>query len=130
MVLGRGAQPEVDAPNTGLLTLGRVARPARTTKERVMTRKHNILTVLLLSAAPASASPPTPPPDAQLSREMLDLRADLVRTPRDKVQADVPKFRPLCDRDGYPLVGNLANKPNVYQPSQFCADVRKAEKRS
>jgi hypothetical protein len=37
-------------------------------------------------------------------------------------------FRPLCDADGYPLVGNIANKRGVYQPSKFCAEVRKANK--
>jgi len=55
---------------------------------------------------------------------------DLIRTGRDKAQSDVSRFRPLCDKDGYPLVGNMANKSNVYQPSQFCSDVRKIEKRS
>ena len=97
-----------------------------------MPRKRNILTVLLLSAAPAAASPDAhaPPPDAKVSKATLDLRMDLIRTGRDKAQADVSRFRPLCDKDGYPLVGNMANKSNVYQPSQFCSDVRKAEKRS
>ena len=97
-----------------------------------MHRKRNILTVLLLSAAPVAASPDAhaPPPDSNVSRQMLDLRMDLIRTGRDKAQTDVSRFRPLCDKDGYPLVGNMANKSNVYQPSQFCSDVRKAEKRS
>src|ERR1043165_294815 len=99
-----------------------------------MPRKHNILTVLLLSAAPAPPAappdPPAPPPDAKVDKAMLDLRMDLIRAGRDKAQSDVSRFRPLCDKDGYPLVGNMANKGNVYQPSTFCSDVRKAEKRS
>jgi hypothetical protein len=96
-----------------------------------MTRKHQFLTVLLLSAAPAAASPAhTPPADADVSKTMLDLRGELLNAGRDKAQANVSKFRPLCDKDGYPLVGNLANKPNMYQPSEFCSDIRKAEKRS
>jgi hypothetical protein len=97
-----------------------------------MPRKRNILTVLLLSAAPAAASPDAhaPPPDAKVDKAMLDLRLDLIQSGRDKVQSNVSRFRPLCDKDGYPLVGNMANKSNVYQPSQFCSDVRKAEKRS
>src|ERR1043165_2967055 len=97
-----------------------------------MPRKHNILTVLLLSAAPAAASPDAhaPPPDAKGDKAMLALRMDLIRAGRDKAQSDVSRFRPLCDKDGYPLVGNMANKGNVYQPSTFCSDVRKAEKRS
>jgi hypothetical protein len=97
-----------------------------------MSRKRNILTVLLLSAAPAAASPDAhaPPPDTKVAKATLDLRMDLIRAGRDKAQADVSRYRPLCDKDGYPLVGNMANKSNVYQPSQFCSDVRKAEKRS
>ena len=97
-----------------------------------MPRKRKILTVLLLSAAPALASPDAhaPPPDEQVSKAMLTLRLDLIQAGRDKAQSDVSRFRPLCDKDGYPLVGNMANKSNVYQPSQFCSDVRKAEKRS
>ena len=97
-----------------------------------MPRKRNILTVLLLSAAPAVASPDAhaPPPDEQAPKAMLELRMDLIRAGHDKAQSDLGRFRSLCDKDGYPLVGNLANKSNVYQPSQFCSDVRKAEKRS
>jgi hypothetical protein len=101
-----------------------------------MARKHTILTALLLSSAPAIASPPprTPPPDTQISKEMQSLRGELVRAGHDKARAEIGRFRALCDKDGYPLVGNLANKSingkPAYQPSQFCADVRKTEKRS
>ena len=95
-------------------------------------RTQQLLTVLLLSAAPAGASPSAPhapPDDAHASPALLELRAELVKAGRDKAAADVARFRPLCDKDGYPLVGNLANKNTMYQPSQFCAAVRKAEKR-
>ncbi len=98
-----------------------------------MTRKRNILTVLLLSVAPAAASPTAPhapPADSEVARPLLELRSLLLHAGRDKAQADPSKFRPLCDKDGYPLVGNIANKGNMYQPSQFCSDVRKTEKRS
>ncbi|HKE20590.1 MAG TPA: hypothetical protein VKB80_37205 [Kofleriaceae bacterium] len=99
-----------------------------------MPRKHTILAVLLLSAAPAMASPgrggkaKSPPPDASVPRQLLDLRASLLNAGKEAAQRDVGRFRPLCDADGYPLVGNIANKSNMYQPSQFCADVRKAGK--
>ena len=97
-----------------------------------MAHKHQLLTVLLLSAAPAAASPSThaPPPDSDVPRTLLDLRAELIRAGHDKAQADLARFRPLCDKDGYPLVGNLANKGDRYQPSAFCSDVRKHEKRT
>jgi hypothetical protein len=101
-----------------------------------MARTHNILTVLLLSAAPAAASPaahgtpPAPPTDAAAGRPLLELRAQLLHTGRDKAQAEIARFRPLCDKDGYPLVGNVASKGDMYQPSTFCSDVRRTEKRS
>ena len=97
-----------------------------------MARKHTILTALLLSSTPATASPDAhaPPPDSQVAKPLLELRTNLLRAGHDKVQADIGRFRALCDKDGYPLVGNIANKNNMYQPSQFCADVRKTEKRS
>jgi hypothetical protein len=99
-----------------------------------MAHKHTILAVLLLSAAPAVASPGRgtarrpPPPDVEVSRELLDLRASLINAGRDGARREIERFRPLCDRDGYPLVGNVANKENMYQPSAFCADVRKGGK--
>jgi hypothetical protein len=106
-----------------------------------MARKHTILTALLLSTTPAAASPErTPPADSQVAKPLRDLRAELMNAGRDKAQADIGRFRALCDKDGYPLVGNIANKSKMYQPSQFCSDVRasggaardakKAEKRS
>ncbi|MCU0683386.1 MAG: hypothetical protein MUF34_14295 [Polyangiaceae bacterium] len=97
-----------------------------------MARKRSILTVLLLSAptttlaTAALASPPAPPPDASAPAELLALRSELYEAGRDKAQAQTKRFRPLCDRDGYPLVGNVMNKSVTYQPSQFCSDVRKA----
>jgi hypothetical protein len=35
-------------------------------------------------------------------------------------------YRPLCDRDGYPLVGNVMRKgpPVALQPSELCAAIR------
>ena len=97
-----------------------------------MARKHKFLTVLLLSSAPVAASPSAhaPPPDSAVAKPLLELRTQLLRAGRDKAQAESGKFRALCDKDGYPLVGNIANKGDMYQPSQFCSDVRKIEKRS
>jgi len=97
-----------------------------------MSRKHEILTVLLLSAAPAAASPDhrMPPPDAQVPKALRDLRVELAEAGRAKALGQLPKFRALCDQDGYPLVGNLAGKGDIYHPSQFCAELRKPAKRS
>ena len=96
-------------------------------------RTRQLLTVLLLASAPAGASPAaphSPPDDAHAPRALLDLRAEMMKAGRDHAQADVARFRALCDHDGYPLVGNLVEKPAMYQPSQFCADVRAREHRS
>jgi len=87
-----------------------------------MARTHQLLTVLLLSSSPAGACPPaahTPPDDAHAPRALIELRADLIHAGRDKAQADVPRFRALCDQDGYPLVGNLVEKRNFYQPADY-----------
>jgi len=92
-------------------------------------RTHKLLTVLLLSSAPAGACP-TPPPDSAAPAALLELRGDLIKAGHDKAQVDASRFRALCDKDGYPLVGNLVGKRGVYQPSEFCSDVRKQEKRA
>jgi hypothetical protein len=86
-----------------------------------------------MAAAPAAASPnehAPPPEDAKVSRALLDLRGAMMNAGRDQAQTNLARFRPLCDKDGYPLVGNLVGKTGVYQPSQFCSDVRKRENRS
>lgn len=96
-------------------------------------RTHQLLTVLLLSSSPAAASPSAPhaPPDeAHAPRALIDLRAELFKAGRDHAQTDIARFRALCDPDGYPLVGNLVEKRNAYQPSEFCREVRQREKRS
>jgi hypothetical protein len=121
-----------------------------------MSRKRTLLTVILLSATPAAASPgaspaappaagptdhplavasalasaaaPPPPPDASAAPALLALRTQLLQTPRAEAKAQLATFRPLCDRDGYPLVGNVASKGNVDQPSQVCSYVRDAQK--
>jgi MFS transporter, PPP family, 3-phenylpropionic acid transporter len=69
-----------------------------------------------------------PPPDEKAPLALIKLRGELLSTGREKAQEKPGYFRPLCDRDGYPLVGNMASKGPVYQPSEFCADVRKAAK--
>jgi hypothetical protein len=97
-----------------------------------MTRRHTIATVLLLSsaAATAAASPAPPPPDAKVSKDLLALRGKLLGTPRAEARTGATKFRALCDQWGYPLVGNVASKGDVYQPSELCADVRRGEGKS
>jgi hypothetical protein len=97
-----------------------------------MIKPRALVTALLLSTAPAAASPgststPAAPPSSAAKADLLELRAQLAAAGRATAQAQLPKFRPLCDKDGYPLVGNLASKGDVYQPSQFCAELRTRE---
>ncbi len=64
---------------------------------------------------------------------LVALRDELVQKKREEVTGSrvaLARYRPLCDKDGYPLVGNVTQKviPG-YQPSEFCAEVRKTLKR-
>ena len=57
-------------------------------------------------------------------RELLELRSELANTPPAQALERIDHFRPLCDADGYPLVGNVASKGVGLQPSELCAEVR------
>jgi hypothetical protein len=123
-----------------------------------VTRKNKILGVILLSAVPAvghaaatsgaasrrsdllplaalsaiahaipAATPAPPPPDELLGPELAALRGKFFDAGKEKAPAEMSTFRPLCDTNGYPLVGNAVGK-SMYQPSQFCAEVRKGNK--
>ncbi|MBS2015447.1 MAG: hypothetical protein JST00_21340 [Deltaproteobacteria bacterium] len=84
------------------------------------------------SGIPPSADPHAPPPaDDKVDPKLLALRERLAEAGREKALADEKTFRPLCDADGYPLVGNLARKSpkGPFGPSELCAELR-AKKRS
>jgi hypothetical protein len=87
-------------------------------------RPHTVVTTLLLVSTPAFAKPP---PDAEAPEALIELRSELFEAGQEKALKQVPRFRALCDADGYPLVGNAVRKNDVYQPSQFCAAVRDKE---
>jgi hypothetical protein len=61
---------------------------------------------------------------------LLALRTELARETRGALK-DPDHYRPLCDKDGFPLVGNVMRKTvkQDYQPSQLCADLRAQAKR-
>jgi hypothetical protein len=102
-----------------------------------MRRKRKLISALLFSAAPLITSAACiestedrAPSDENAPPELLSLRAELAAAEPATALARMPHFRPLCDAEGYPLVGNVANKapgaapsPGL-QPSQFCAKVR------
>ncbi|HET9987662.1 MAG TPA: hypothetical protein VFQ65_04065 [Kofleriaceae bacterium] len=94
-----------------------------------MTR-HRIATVLLLSSATAFASPGhRPPPDDKAKPELIKLRGEMFELPGEKVKQQLARFRPLCDADGYPLVGNIRTKGDGdrMQPSTLCALARESK---
>ncbi len=76
-------------------------------------------------SAQALVAPSRPEVD---NRELHPLRDELLGAKPSQVIAGAAHFRPLCDNDGYPLVGNVApgkSMHQVTQPSAFCATVRK-----
>ncbi len=77
------------------------------------------------AAAEARRAPPEPAAPA-----LVALREELLDQDRDQALAAATRFRPLCDADGYPLVGNVMRKSGpLYQPSAFCSDVRARARR-
>lgn len=93
-----------------------------------MNNKRKILTVALLSAglsSSAAASPNVAPDDKQPAWR-IELRASLYQAGETKAKAEMPRFRALCDSEGYPLVGNVANKGMRYEVADYCRDVRTA----
>jgi hypothetical protein len=80
--------------------------------------------------AQARAAAAVPAPLDQATLEAL--RDEMSQLARDEALGKMAHFRPLCDRDGYPLVGNLMRKApdsEQYLPSQLCEEVRKQASR-
>lgn len=74
--------------------------------------------------SPQPRPPAPPPPDDQVKQELKDLRSTLLDSRREDVLKTMGRFRPLCDAEGYPVVGNLSTKVRGMQPSEYCATVR------
>jgi hypothetical protein len=90
-----------------------------------MKPKRVLTTTLLLCATTTLAvASPEPPPDSQVPEALRALRDELAPVSLDKALRQ-PRFRPLCDAEGYPLVGNLASKGTRTLPSEYCAAIRK-----
>ena len=95
-----------------------------------MIRKRSLIPILLLSSSTAFASPKPPPPDDQVPEELLTLRSKMAKAGKTKALKSPETYRALCDEHGYPLVGNMLRKGKVYQPSEFCEQVRKDESKA
>jgi hypothetical protein len=94
-----------------------------------MRPRQKLATVLLFSAAPLVSGCMTDdaqpaPAHMDHSAALVDLRDELLATEPTQALERIDYFRPLCDADGYPLVGNVASKGPGLQPSQLCAEVR------
>ena len=103
-----------------------------------MSARHRIVVTWLLSSAtafadapPAAHAPHAPPPaDGHATARLLALREELAAVATDaEMTAKLAHFRPLCDADGYPLVGNIITKGDgpKMKPSKLCAVVRERE---
>jgi hypothetical protein len=80
----------------------------------------------------AAAGFPTVTPEQRstlhgLVRELAKDRHS--RSALETMKADVTRFRPLCDEDGYPLVGNVSPGKGTkgIAVSDFCRHARKLE---
>jgi hypothetical protein len=73
--------------------------------------------------------PPLPPGPAGVA--LLDLSRQVHDAGPEKAREQAAHFRPLCDKDGYPLVGNLMSKSGeqTYGPEEFCAEARRTAQR-
>jgi hypothetical protein len=70
--------------------------------------------------------PPLPPDPAGAA--LVALAEELDAAGPEHALQQMPHFRPLCDKDGYPLVGNVMGKGQrgePYLPAAFCSEVRK-----
>ncbi len=80
-----------------------------------------------VTAVPAPVIAVSAPRPADDSMNLFQLADELRATEPALVAARTAHFRPLCDGDGYPVVGNLVTKSMQPDPpvvAAFCADVR------
>src|SRR5262249_30578981 len=91
-----------------------------------------ILALAAIATAPACSKEPKSDPVTKAvvtetqgaDPNLVGLREELVTTDRKQVDATLKHFRPLCDKDGYPLVGNLNRKSPNYDVTELCTEIR------
>jgi hypothetical protein len=82
-------------------------------------------------STPAAASPPARGERAKSTDpKLLALRDELFYTSQKEALAKREHFKPLCDADGFPVVGNVYRKDEGYQASAFCRDLNHPPDRS
>lgn len=90
-------------------------------------KKRYLIPTLLLTSTTSTAAPV---PDEIAAPELLELRDQLLSSSRDRALEDMSYYLPLCDDEGFPLVGNVLPKDADLQPSWFCDEVRAQERRA
>lgn len=78
-----------------------------------------------VAPATATAATSTSEPTKVEDPKLVALRTELEDSMREDVMKQLAHYRPLCDQDGYPLVGNLARKSPGMEPSELCSEIRK-----
>ena len=76
--------------------------------------KRTTYSILAIALGAAACSPPP---------SLVELNQELSRTMLDEALTSSEYFRPLCDVNGYPVVGNINGKV-VTTATQFCDAVR------
>lgn len=78
--------------------------------------------VLSTACGPGPVSEERVPPLNDAQRDALN--QELANTNSREAMANLTHFAPLCDANGYPLVGNLVTKTSDITASQLCAAIR------
>jgi hypothetical protein len=121
-------KPRVIAPYKVLAVALATVSCGKATSEEPRAQGAASATTPTAPEAPASAVPEAVRaivPDDKADPKLLLLRAELGAETRESALAKQTHYRPLCDKDGYPLVGNVLRKgPGGPQPSELCTEVR------
>ncbi len=63
-------------------------------------------------------------PEPKTDTKIYALAGELYALDQGRALAQKAHFRPLCDAEGFPVVGNVMRKAPGYPVSSFCAAVR------
>jgi hypothetical protein len=89
-----------------------------------MRKAYSILAVAVTTSACSGSVAPSEQQQLAVESECpTQLNEQLSYITLDSAIADYKTYRPICDKDGYPLCGNLNGKV-VATASEFCAALR------
>lgn len=108
--------PRVAAVSPGAADTRSAANPTAARTPTPLAVAHVTETPEPLRAAPLD--------DEHAGQRLLELRDELFRSGGYEASHVEARFRPLCDVQGYPVVGNVLRKASGYQPSAYCTNVR------